>query len=105
MDLRSIFPHRRDGAIVYEECLDRGLIDRVAGKLAEAGLTLVRSKVVARTPREKARTVLNAFLDRVDQLNHAPEAISRVDEIWLFGSFMRDEAAVGDIHKVDNGAL
>ena len=97
IDLKTIFPHRRDGAIVYEECLDRNLIDRGTGKVSEAGLTLVRSKVVARTPLEKAQTILEAFLERVDQLNHDPEAISRVDEVWLFGSLLREEAAVGDI--------
>ena len=26
IDLQSTFPMRRDGAIVFEECLDRGLI-------------------------------------------------------------------------------
>ena len=97
IDLKSIFAQRRDGAIVYEECLDRDLIDRGTGKVSEAGLTLVRSKVVARTPLEKAQTILEAFLERVDQLNHDPEAISRVDEVWLFGSLLREEASVGDI--------
>ena len=97
IDLKTVFPHRRDGAIVYEECLDRHLIDRTTGAITEAGLTLVRSKVVPRTPLGKAKVVLDAFLERVDQLNHDPEAISRVDQVWLFGSVMRDEVAVGDI--------
>lgn len=97
IDLKGVFPHRRDGAIVYEECLDRGLIDRATGKVTEAGLTLIRSKVVARTPLEKAKKVLEEFLERVDQLNRDSEAISRVDEVWLFGILMRKEAAVGDI--------
>ncbi|WP_298670673.1 hypothetical protein [uncultured Sphingomonas sp.] len=97
IDLKSVFPHRRDGAIVYEECLDRHLIDRATGKVTEAGLTLVRSKVVPRTPLEKAKGVLDAFLERVDELNRDPEAISRVDQVWLFGSLMRDESTVGDI--------
>lgn len=97
IDLKSVFPHRRDGAIVYEECLDRGLIDHASGEVTEAGLTLVRSKVVARTPLEKAKRVLDEFVERVDQLNNDREAISRVDEVWLFGSLMREEAAVGDI--------
>lgn len=97
IDLKSVFPHRRDGAIVYEECLDRHLIDRATGKVTEAGLTLVRSKLAPRTPLETAKEILDAFLERVDQLNRDPEAISRVDQIWLFGSLMRNESAVGDI--------
>lgn len=27
IDLKSVFPQRRDGAIVFEECLDRRLIE------------------------------------------------------------------------------
>ena len=97
IDLRSVFDSRRDGAIVYEELLDRGLIDRVSGKVTETGEVLIRSKVVTRTPLEKAKAVLQALLDRIDDLNRDPEAISRVDEVWLYGSVLREEAAVGDI--------
>ena len=97
VDLKSVFPHRRDGAIVCEECVDRGLIDRSNGAVTEAGMTIVRSKVAARTPLKKAKEVLQAFLERVDQLNQDPDAISQVDEVWLFGSLMREEATVGDI--------
>jgi hypothetical protein len=97
VDLKSIFPHRRDGAIVYEECLDRRLIDRETGKLTDAGLIVARAKVVARIPLDKARLVLDGFLDRIDQLNSDPQAITRIDAVWLFGSFMREEASVGDI--------
>ena len=97
VDLKSIFDRRRDGAIVYEELLDRGLIDRDSGKVTEAGEVLLRSKVVARTPLKKAKAVLDALLERIDKLNRDPETISRVDEVWLYGSMLREEAAVGDI--------
>ena len=34
IDLKSVFPLRRDGAIVFEECLERGLIERdVSGRI------------------------------------------------------------------------
>lgn len=97
IDLKSIFVRRRDGAIVYEELLDRRLIDRDSGKTTGSGEVLVGSKVVARTPLDKAKAVLEALLDRIDILNGDPEAVSRVDEVWLYGSMLREEAVVGDI--------
>lgn len=97
IDFKTLFAHRRDGAIVYEECLDRGLIDPETGKLTDAGLGLATAKVVARTPWPKARAILDVFLDRVDRLNADPAAIKQVDEIWLYGSFLREEATVGDL--------
>ncbi|PNQ04027.1 nucleotidyltransferase domain-containing protein [Sphingobium sp. SA916] len=97
IDLTSLFPLRRDGAIMFEECLDRGLIDPDTLKVTDQGMVMVRAKVVARTPNAKARAALERFLDRVDALNRDPEAMSRVDEVWLFGSLMREEPNVGDI--------
>lgn len=97
IDLRSVFPLRRDGAIVFEECLDRGLIDPEALKLTAAGETLARAKAQKRTPLEKADAVLQQFLDNADAMNADEDAISQVDKVWLFGSMMRREASVGDI--------
>lgn len=97
IDLKSVFPLRRDGAIVYEECLDRGLIDAASGEITDAGQVVAGAKVLTRTPLAKARRVMEEFLGRVEQFNGDPDAVSRVDQVWLFGSLMRDEANVGDI--------
>lgn len=97
LDLKSVVPMQRDAAIILEECLDRGLIDPATFKVTDRGMTVARSKVVARTPLTKARGVLSDLLDRIDQLNADPEAVTRVDEVWLYGSLMREEASVGDI--------
>ena len=97
IDLKSVFENRRDGAIVYEECLDRGFIDPESGEVTDNGLVVARAKVVARAPIAKARAVLDDFLDRVDHLNHDPEAVSRVNQVWLFGSTVRNEESVGDV--------
>lgn len=56
MDLKSVFSLSREGAIVYEECLDRGLIDRASGEVTERGLAIARAKVTARVPLAKARS-------------------------------------------------
>lgn len=97
IDLKSVFPLRRDGAIVYEECLDRSLIDAASGEVAYAGQVVAGAKILARTPLENAQCMMEEFLGRVEQLNNDPEAVSRVDQVWLFGSLMREEANVGDI--------
>lgn len=97
VDLKSVFPLRRDGAIVFEECLDRGLIDPVTMQLTPAGETLTRAKAQKRTPLKKAEAVLQQFLDRAAAMNDDPDAISQVDQVWLFGSVMRREPTVGDI--------
>ncbi|MET0363557.1 MAG: nucleotidyltransferase domain-containing protein, partial [Sphingobium sp.] len=97
IDLKSVFPQRRDGALVYEECLDRGLIDPDARELTSKGLIVARAKVLTRTPYAKARSILMDVLDSADRLNADPDAISNISQIWLFGSFMRGENTVGDI--------
>lgn len=97
IDLKSVFPLRRDGAIIFEECLERGLIDPETLTLTPAGETLARAKAQKRTPFEKAEKLLDQFLGRAEAVNADPDAISQVDEIWLFGSLMRREATVGDI--------
>jgi hypothetical protein len=98
IDLKSIFRLRRDGAIVFEECLDRGLI-ALDGKLSitEKGEAIGRSRARPRTLLPRARALLDEFLTRVDQLNSDPGAVRQVDEVWLFGSLMRGEETVGDI--------
>lgn len=99
VDLKSIFCLRRDGAIVFEECLDRGLIllDGDGFKITDKGEALIRGKAKPRTQLAQAQALLDDFLQRVDQLNSDAEAVRYVDEVWLFGSLMRREKTVGDI--------
>lgn len=97
IDLKTVFSLRRDGAIVLEECLDRGLIDPAMMKLTEAGEAIARAKAKSRTSLAKAQAVLNTFLDRIEILSHDPEGVQDVDQVWLFGSLMRGEDSVGDI--------
>jgi predicted nucleotidyltransferase len=97
LDLKSVFPHRKDGAIVLEECLDRGLFDRETPAITPAGEIIARAKVSARTPLTKARAVLDSFLERVENHENDPDAVTQVEEIWLFGSMLRGEETVGDI--------
>jgi hypothetical protein len=98
IDLKSVFPLRRDGAIVFEECLDRSLIDpKNESGLSERGEAIARGKAKHRTPRAKAQALLEDFLQRIDKLNHDPDGVRYIEEVWLFGSMMRGEDTVGDI--------
>src|SRR5260370_7368061 len=98
IDLKSTFPLRRDGAIVFEECLDRGLIELKDGlTVCEKGESVARGKVTQRTPLAQALMVLDDFLRCVESLNHGPDAARYVEQVWAFGSLMRGEDTVGDI--------
>lgn len=98
IDLKTVFPQRRDGAIVFEECLERGLIEDQDGlKLSGAGDAMARGKAKPRTVLAKAQVILNEFLQRVDALNGDHDAVRYVDEVWLFGSVLRNAESVGDI--------
>jgi len=97
VDLKSVFPLRRDGASVFEECLDRGLIDHETLKLTDSGEAIASAKARRRTPLGKAQALLDEFLGRVDALNRNPDAVNFVDEVWLFGSLLREQESVGDI--------
>jgi hypothetical protein len=98
IDLKSVFPLRRDGAIVFEECLDRGLIELQDGfAVSEKGETVARGRVVRRTPLAQAQMILDDFLRHVEMVNHDPDAVRYVERVWVFGSLMRGEEAVGDI--------
>jgi predicted nucleotidyltransferase len=98
IDLKSVFPQRRDGAIVFEECLDRRLIEAQEGfKLSKAGESVVRAKAKPRAPLAKAQALVNDFLARVHSLNNDKVAVRYVQEVWLFGSVLRGTETVGDI--------
>ncbi|MCH4561068.1 hypothetical protein [Mesorhizobium jarvisii] len=97
IDLRSVFPLRRDGAIVFEECLDRRLIGADRLTVTESGEAIAYARAKRRTPIAKAQTLLNEFLRSVEALNRDPKAVTYVDEVWLFGSVMRGQESVGDI--------
>ena len=98
IDLKT-FPQRRDGAIVFEECLDRGLIapDGSGYRITQAGEAIADSKLRPRTALAAAKRVFDDLLDRVERVNADPGSVLQVEEVWLFGSLMREEPTVGDI--------
>ena len=78
IDLK-VFPQRRDGAIVFEECLDRGLIapDGDRFKVTDAGMSVAASKLRPRTALAAAQRIFEEFLDRVERVNADPDSVLR----------------------------
>lgn len=103
---RALFSDTRQGAIVYEECLDRGMIqphglDESRTQRAHRGVTAAGISVISsassRMPKAKAEKCLSDLLDRIDVMNASQDAMRLIDEIWIFGSMIRDVETVGDI--------
>lgn len=90
------FPDMVTSAIILEECFERNLItaDR---KITEPGREIIRSRIAARTPKDQARKTLSRLLDRVEKINADPQSVTRVEQVWMFGSMITDAETVGDI--------
>lgn len=98
-NLKSVFSTRREAAIVFEECLDRGLIsvDAKGFDVTDAGTVFIRAKAAKRTPLSNARTIVDELLARTDEFNARDDGIQFVERMWLYGSVLRKSETVGDI--------
>ncbi len=103
---QALFSDTRQGAIVYEECLDRGMIqppgvDESRTRRTHRGVTAAGISVIgsasSRMPKAKAEKCLSDLLDRIEAMNASPDTTRLIDEIWVFGSMLRDVETVGDI--------
>lgn len=63
--------------------------------MTEEGEALKHAVLRDRVPLEKADAVFETLKGRVKALNE--EGINGVDEVWIYGSYMRRDQAVGDI--------
>ena len=99
-EVKSFAPSRLEAAALYEELLERKLIDPEAtsheNHLTEAGLAIAGGKT-RRSPLPTARRVLNDLLARIEHLNERSAPLNLVERVWLFGSVMRGQETVGDI--------
>ncbi len=99
LDLKSVAPTRMEAATLYEEFLERQLIDPQAEYLedclTQAGLAIASGKI-RRSPLRTAQLVLDDLLVRIEQMNNS-NPFKVVDRVWLYGSVMRGEETVGDI--------
>lgn len=99
-EVESFAPSRMEAAALYEELLERKLIDPEAVShehhLTEAGLAIAGGKT-RRSPLSTARRVLDDLLARIEQMNEQSAPLNVVQRVWLFGSVMRGQETVGDI--------
>ncbi len=93
-------------AMLLQEFEDRGLIGPEAVRrktvlgLTDAGKAFVTASGRRRVPREKAQGTLDALLERCAAVNADRAAPYHVDQVWLYGSMVRGEPAVGDVDVV-----
>jgi predicted nucleotidyltransferase len=97
VDLKSLFPTRRDGVLVYELCKLKGFIDQQTSSVTEQGMGFARSRLTQRVSLEKAISVLRELIAKIEQFNADDDQTEQIDDVWLFGSVMRGEPNVGDI--------
>lgn len=99
-EIGSFAPSRMEAAVLYEELLERKLIDPQATShqdhLTEAGLAITGGKT-RRSPLLTAQRILDELLTRAERMNADPMSPKIVERIWLFGSVMREQETVGDI--------
>jgi predicted nucleotidyltransferase len=97
MTLKSIAPMPMDRAIIIEEMFRRGMADRKTGRLTDSGLQVGAVTIRPRQPKDAAIRVLQKFLNDVDLANQNADCSHWIEEVWLYGSMLGDEEAVGDI--------
>lgn len=98
-ELKGVGADLRERAILFEELMDRRLIEEHRGSysITDRGIAVANSSGTARVPIEKAKAHLDELKERIVEFNNDPDGIFSIDRLWLFGSAMRGEATVGDI--------
>ena len=82
-----------------DACVDHGLIDAYPGEIcyaiSEAGDAMRHAKLRDRVTLAQAREVFRDFMARMTHIEN--EMPIRFYDVWLFGSFMREEDLIGDL--------
>ena len=89
-----------EGAQLIKELQDRRFIEETEGgySLTLHGAALSIARCVPPINKEKADSLLADFMDRVREVNESDEYLYRVSGVWLFGSYIDDNATdYGDI--------
>lgn len=76
---------------------DKSSSEPDAWSLTDAGRTLTNANALRSLPRGKATQILEKFLGRVEQVNADPYYLYRVSKVVLFGSYLSEKEALGDI--------
>ncbi|WP_377591322.1 hypothetical protein [Pseudochelatococcus lubricantis] len=99
-EVESFASSRLEAAALYEELLERKLIDPKAisheQHLTEDGLAIAGGKA-RRSPLRTAHRILDDLLARIEHMNEEAAPLNLVERVWLFGSVMCGQETVGDI--------
>jgi len=95
--LRSAFETTVHGAHALRTAELLGLIDETGDDITPIGRAVMQSKSMKKTDLAKADAALMALLKHIDELNHNPDRLFTVTQVYLYGSVMRRAAQVGDI--------
>jgi hypothetical protein len=77
--------------------LDHSKDEKIRFKATDDGIRLASTNLVPRITRAKAETIMADFMRRVAEINANPELISRVAEVYAFGSYITNAPEIGDI--------
>src|SRR3954447_15232269 len=101
---RSVASHF--GADITEDLIATGLIapfphrrerENDLFQVSDLGSRLANIRLLPRIDRAKAEGIVDAFLERVRQVNARAELLYRVVKVNAFGSFITDAPDLGDI--------
>lgn len=99
---KVLFAQRRDGAILFEELLDRGFVAEVTRghSITPLGIKVSERPITPDTSRRLAEKSLSGILEAVQQANDSPYAIDTIDEVWISGEYLVEGAKIRqlDLH-------
>lgn len=85
------------GAALLSTLVDEGYIDNEKLTPTTLGMALAQAEDRERLPLDRARVLLDEFLDAVKTVNARPGARIFIERVHVFGSFLVQADTVGDI--------
>ncbi len=84
-------------AALLADLIDEGYIDQHKLTPTHRGMALSQAEHRERLPLNEADRILGEFLDAVRKVNARPDARILVKRVYVFGSYLKGAATVGDI--------
>lgn len=91
---------------ILHEALQEGLLQpfnadefHTTHGLSEAGEAIAKATARKRSPKETGAKILASIIENAEKLNSHPQAVVRVNKIWVFGSFI--DPTKNDIGDLD----
>jgi len=95
--LRGKTTPRIDNAIAAEIAMAMKLFDETDRTPTPLGISILGSQSRSRITRDSATAILHDFLQKVVAYNANPERIDNIRQVWVYGSYVKGAAMVGDV--------